>query len=170
MKLSPAGLWAHARSEEGRKQLRYVGVSLVFVPLGQILIQVLGYFAFDRNYTVASLVSAAVLTFPNFFANKWFVWRNTSREKLHTQVVVFWTAAMLGVTLATLLTWLVEQAVHDAKAGWVEPVAVIAAQLVGFGIVWVGRYLILDRWLFKVTEGHEPTPEEMGELHRELPI
>ena len=26
--------------------------------------------------------------------------------------------------------------------------AVLFAQLLGLGIVWVGRFLILDRWLF----------------------
>ncbi len=37
MKVSPSGLWAHARSDEGRKQLRYLGVSVFFVPVGQIV-------------------------------------------------------------------------------------------------------------------------------------
>ena len=41
MKVSPAGLVAHARTDEGKKQLRYLGVSLIFVPVGQILFQLL---------------------------------------------------------------------------------------------------------------------------------
>ncbi|MFZ4585230.1 MAG: GtrA family protein [Acidimicrobiia bacterium] len=171
MKLSPSGLWDHARTDEGKKQIRYALVSVVFVPLGQILIQLFGYFVFDKNYTVASIASAAVLTLPNFFANKRFVWRDSNRENLRTQVLVFWVAAMLGVTLATLLTFFVEQAVHNAKPGWIEPLAVFGAQLVGFGVIWVGRYVILDRWLFKVTHhGEEPHAAELEELHRELPI
>ena len=107
MKLSPAALRDHARSEVGRKQLRYMGVSVVFVPIGQILIQVLGS-VFDGNYTAASVVAAAILTVPNFFANKLLVWKDTSRDNLRTQVVVFWVAAMLGVSLATGLTFLVQ--------------------------------------------------------------
>ena len=170
-KLSPSGLLEHARSPEGRKQLRYAGISVVFVPVGQVLIQLLGYYAFDKNYTKASIASAAILTFPNFFANKWFVWRDSNSDKLRTQVLVFWVAAMLGVSLATLLTYFVEEAVKGSTSSWVEPVSVFFAQLVGFGIVWVGRYVILDRWLFKVThDGAEPTPEEIDELHHEFPI
>ena len=42
MKFSPAAVIDHARSDEGRKQLRYAAVSVVFVPIGQILIQLLG--------------------------------------------------------------------------------------------------------------------------------
>ena len=169
MKISPSAVIDHARSEQGRKQIRYAAVSVVFVPIGQILIQVLGAMVFDRDYTKASIVAAAILTVPNFFANKMWVWKDTSRDKLRTQVLVFWVAAMLGVAAATGLTYLVEQQFHNEGA--VEALAVFCAQLVGFGIVWVGRYLILDRWLFKVTHhGEEPGDDELDMLHGDLPI
>ncbi len=169
MKISPSAVMDHARSEQGRKQIRYAAVSVVFVPVGQILIQVLGALVFDRDYTKASIVAAAILTVPNFFANKMWVWKDTSRDKLRTQVLVFWVAAMLGVAAATGLTYLVEQQFHNEGA--VEALAVFCAQLVGFGIVWVGRYLILDRWLFKVTHhGEEPGDDELDMLHGDLPI
>ena len=169
MKISPSAVIDHARSEQGRKQIRYAAVSVVFVPVGQILIQVLGAMVFDRDYTKASIVAAAILTVPNFFANKMWVWKDTSRDKLRTQVLVFWVAAMLGVAAATGLTYLVEQQFHNEGA--VEALAVFCAQLVGFGIVRVGRYLILDRWLFKVTHhGEEPGDDELDMLHGDLPI
>ena len=174
MKLSPGAVLSHVRSDEGRKQLRYAGISLVFVPVGQILIQILAATVYKgdvNNFTYASITSAAVLTFPNFFANKYLVWKATSKDNLRTQVIVFWVAAMLGVSAATGLTWLVEQQVHDKVSGTVEAVAVFVAQLVGFGIVWVGRYLILDRWIFKVTHhGEEPSDDELEMLHGDVPI
>jgi putative flippase GtrA len=130
--------------------------------VGQVLIQILGL-VFD-SYTTASLVSAAILTLPNFFANKYFVWQVTSRANLRSQVLVFWVAAMLGVTLATILTKLVENAMVD-QTKLVRGVAVFFAQLLGFGIVWVGRFLILDKWLFKLA-GDEPgrASEVIGEI------
>ena len=174
MKISPSGLMDHARSDEGRKQLRYVGVAVVFVPLGQILIQVIALFLHnkrgDANFTAASIVSAAILTLPNFYANKTFVWKDTNKENLRTQVLVFWVAAMLGVTLATVLTAIVEHLTRE-QDHFVQAVCVFLAQCLGFGLVWIGRYLLLDRWLFKVTHhGQDPTPEEEAELHHEFPI
>lgn len=167
MKLSPAALVAHARSAEGRKKLRYAGVSVVFVPLGQGLIQLFGLF---MTFTAASVLSAAVLTLPNFFANKLYVWRVTSRENQRTQVAIFWVAAMLGVSFATGLTYLVEQLAADQSA-LVKRLAVVVAQLAGFGVVWVGRFLILDRWLFRLTHhGQEPSPGEAADLHTDVPI
>jgi len=171
--ISPSSVLAHAKTPQGRKQLRYAGVSVIFVPLGQILIQVLAAFVYDgkNKFTWASITAAAILTLPNFFANKYLVWRDTPKDNLRTQVIVFWLAAMLGVTFATSLTWVVEEYVVHDQDGLIENAAVFAAQLLGFGIVWVGRYLILDRWIFKVTHhGEEPDEDELDMLHGDLPI
>jgi putative flippase GtrA len=148
MGLSSSSLLAYARTDVTRKRLRYVGVSVVFIPVGQGLIQLLGLWL--DNYTAASLLGAAIVTVPGFFANKLFVWRNTSREKLHSQMLVFWVAMMLSVALATLLTHLVEKGMADQTTA-VRGAAVFFAQMLGFGIVWVARYFILDLWLFKVS-------------------
>jgi putative flippase GtrA len=164
MDLSAPSLIAYARTEEGRKKLRYCGVSVVFLPLGQILVQVLGLWL--DNYTAASLLAAAVVTLPNFFANKHFVWRVTSRENLRSQMLVFWVAMMLGVTLATLFTHLVEITTAD-QGHLVRGAAVFFAQLLGYGIVWVGRFLMLDRWLFKLAGDR---PEHAAEVRSEIPI
>ncbi len=177
MNFAPSTVVSHARSVEGRKQLRYAGVSLVFVPLGQVLIQVLGALVFttevagadETNWVAASLTSAAILTLPNFYANKRFVWRDVSKDSLRTQVLVFWLSAMLGAGFATALTFLADWAIHGH--GWVEQVAVFVAQLTGFGVVWIGRYIILDRWIFKATHhGEEPSEEELAMLHGDLPV
>jgi putative flippase GtrA len=154
MDLSYSGLIAYGRTEDARKKLRYAGVSVLFLPVGQILLQVLGVWLND--YTAASLLAAAIGTVPNFFANKHFVWRVTSRENLHRQMLVFWVTVMLGVSLATLLTLLVEQATAGHTRLICGP-AVLAAQLLGYGLVWVGRYLILDRWLFRIDMPEHPS-------------
>jgi putative flippase GtrA len=150
-----SGLMTYARTEEGRKKLRYCGVSTVFVPFGQILIQAFGLWL--DNYTVASLLAAAVVTIPNFFANKCFVWRLTSRRNMRRQVFVFWVAMMLGVSLATIFTHFVE-IVTVGQSHLVRGASVFTAQLLGYGIVWVGRFLLLNRWLFKLPEDLAPSP------------
>jgi hypothetical protein len=73
------------------------------------------------------------------------------------------------VSFATLLTWLVEKQFRGR--GLTEQVAVFSAQLLGFGVVWVVRYLVLDRWIFKVTHhGEEPGEDELEMMHGDVPI
>ena len=144
MLVSPSGLIAYARTEDARKKLRYAAVSVVFFPLGQVLIQVLGLWL--DNYTTASLLAWAIATVPGFFVYKRFVWRDMSRENLRRQLFVFWVAVMLTVSVTTLITYLVQNAMAD-QTMFIRGAAVFCAQLLGFGIVWVGRFLMLDRWL-----------------------
>lgn len=137
---------AHARTHAARKKLRYVGVAAAFMPLGQGLIQVLGRCLDD--YTAASLLAATIVTVPNFFANKHFVWRLTTRENLRKNMLVFWLVVVLGVSLATWFTHLVDQVTVD-RTTLVRGTAIFIVQLCGFGIAWIGRFFVLDRWLFK---------------------
>ncbi|MBW0017790.1 MAG: GtrA family protein [Mycobacterium sp.] len=149
-----------ARSDsDARKKLRYVVVAVAFLPFGQGLIQILGPWL--KDYTTASLLAAAIATVPNFYANRHFVWRVTSGKNLRNQILMFWVVVMLGVLLATIFTYLVDNVVAD-RTTLVRGTAVFIAQVVGFGIVWVGRFLVLDRWLFKSVK-HVP------ELTAEIP-
>ncbi|MEZ5238663.1 MAG: GtrA family protein [Microthrixaceae bacterium] len=146
MRVTATRMRNHARSDEGRKQQlrgRVARVRAAGPGPDPALRSVRVQQRKRHELTAASIASAAVLTVPNFFANKYIVWRHTSRDGLRTQVTVFWVAAMLGVTLATLLTYLVDVAI--AGHGWFEKVAVFCAQLTGFGIVWLARYIILDK-------------------------
>jgi hypothetical protein len=156
MNLSSSGLIRSADKEATRKKLRYAGVSVASVPIGQGLIQVLGLWL--DNYAAASLLTAAIVTVPSFFILKYFVWRHTSGENLGGQMLVFWVAMMLAFSLATLFTYIVDHATAD-QTTLIRGTAVLFAQLFAFGIVWVGRYLMLDRWLFNLMGD---TPNAIG--------
>ena len=41
----------------------------------------------------------------------------------------------------------------------VRALSVLFAQLLGLGIVWIGRFLMLDRWLFKLARSATASPE-----------
>jgi len=81
-------------------------------------------------------------------------------------VLVFWVAVMLSVSLATLFTHVVEIAMTD-QSHLVRGTAVFVAQLLGYGTVWVGRFLLLDRWLFKLAGD---APEHAAEVRGEIPV
>lgn len=169
MKFSPAGLLEHARSDEGRKQLRYAGVSVVFVPLGQLFVQLFLRFT-DWEAALSVLVTACLLTIPNYFANKILVWRDITKDRLRTQITVFWVAAMLGTGFAMALTTLAEQ-LTKSNSELTQAIWIFFAQLAGYGIVWVARYLVLDKWIFKATHhGEDPPQDLLDELHQDFPV
>lgn len=144
-------LW---RNHQFRKLLRYSAVSLVFVPLGQVFVQVF-YWLFAMREMWAVIATSVILTPPNYYANKRFVWRHKAKDNMHTEILVFWVAAILGTAsaaaLVTVAAHLVPQAEYGAK---MHALALFVAQLVGFGIVWVARFVFLDKLLFKAANDH----------------
>ena len=78
--------------------------------------------------------------------------------------------AMLGTGFAMGLAAIAEVFTKDAS-DLAQAVWLFAAQLGGYGMVWVGRYLFLDRFIFKVTHhGEEPDEDDLGMMHGDLPV
>ena len=61
-----------------------------------------------------------------------------------------------------LFAYVVDHATAE-ETTLIRGTAVLSAQLLAFGIVWVGRYLMLDRWLFKLVPS---LPMRSGPLKR----
>jgi putative flippase GtrA len=174
MKLSSLSLIAHLRTGETRKKLRYAGVPVVVVALGQGLIQVLGPWL---SYTSASLLAAGVVIVPSFLVKKRFVWRSMSRVYRRNQVILFWVGVMLSVSLTTFFTYLVENALAR-QTTLIRGSAVLIAQLVGLGIVWIAGRLIVNRLFLEragdrpdlqFTRKAQPDIAEPGSIWAEIP-
>ncbi|MCB1026235.1 MAG: GtrA family protein [Microthrixaceae bacterium] len=145
-------LWNH---HQFRKLLRYSAVSLVFVPLGQLLLQ-LFHWLIGIDVVPAQLIAATILTPPNFLANKFYVWRHANRDKVRTEVVVFWVSAVLGTAFAAGCLYLVDGWLpEDSTSALARAAGIFAAQLLGYGIVWAARFVFLDKLVFTVTHLHE---------------
>lgn len=143
-------------SHQFRKLLRYSAVSLVFVPLGQAFVY-LFHQGFGINEVVAVLLTSAMLTPPNYLANKNYVWRHKAKDNMRTEITVFWVAAVLGTGFASGFVFLAGQVFPEADGKLSHNIAIFFAQLVGFGIVWVARFIFLDKLIFKATH-HEGEP------------
>jgi putative flippase GtrA len=69
------------------------------------------------------------------------------RNSFFTEVLPFWGMALLGLVFST---WLV--AIADRR--WGTTIAIQAANLSAFGVLWVFKFLVLNHVLFKVEHGH----------------
>lgn len=142
----------------------------MFVPFGQALVQTLRW-VFDVNEVLAVLISACLLTLPNYLANKYIVWRDKSKDNRAAEVTVFWLAAVLGTAFAMGFVFVAAKIIPEEDGKLLHAAAIFIAQLLGYGIVWVARYVFLDRLIFKATHhGEEPPPELLDDLHRDFPV
>lgn len=136
-----------------RRKLRYASVSVVFVPIGQVLLQLIVAFGFDgsdsgRDNALANVMVATILSPPYYVASRRFVWGLRSSSQVTRDAAVFWTMAVGGVIASSATLWLAAILFPTSDDVW-RGIRVLIASLSGTGVFWVIRYLLADRWLFK---------------------
>ena len=143
-----AGAVGWARSPGGRKLVRYSMVSVVAVAISQAVLAVC-YGVLDWSARVANITAVCVSAVPAYYLNRAWAWGKRGRSHLLKEIVPFWAMALLGLVLST---WATDAAESYAVARWssrlVQTVIVMAASLAAFGVLWVAKFAILNRYLF----------------------
>ncbi len=128
--------WAMARGKPGR----YAMVSAVAVAVTQVTLLV-SLVVVGLAAVWANIVSVSVGCIPSYLLNRYWVWGKRTRNRFLTEVLPFWVMAIVGLALSTGMVVL-------ADRNFDHVLAIMAANLSGFGVLWVARYMILDRIMF----------------------
>ena len=148
MNLTPAALVAHAKSEPGRRAIRYSATSLICVAITQVLLftftskSLLGWRPGWGNITAVMLTSI-----PAFILNKRWVWGKRGKAHMRREVIPFGVFTLAGWVLSTLMVVLATDATSSMSRS-AHQLAIQAANIAGFGILWVLKYLFLDKIMF----------------------
>lgn len=87
---------------------------------------------------VANMFAACVMSVPAYLLSRAWVWEVNGRHDMRRQVLPFWAITFAGLVVLTLMAAGADQAFG---AG----LAVNFASLVGYFIVWVAKFFLLDR-------------------------
>lgn len=131
--------------------LKYAGASLVGVTVGSSTL--LLFLALGVQEVLANFLSVAISSVPAYIINRYWVWEKKDANSLKREIVPFWAMAFLGLVLSSLF-------VNWAKDRTDVDLLILVANLSGFGVLWVAKFFVLDKYLFGATpEEHlEPPP------------
>jgi putative flippase GtrA len=135
-----------------RKLLRYAAASLVGVVVGQSCL--FGFYSvLDWPAAAANFAAVAISSVPAYLINRYWVWQKRDTNSLRREIAPFWGMAFLGLILSTIAV-----SVVDDRTDWAP--AILAANLAGFGVLWVAKFLVLDKVLFAEVgrDAAEPPP------------
>ncbi len=153
----PASL-RQTRSRHGAKLLRFGAVSTFNVVFGQSLLfaaqTVVGWSAVASNVFAVSISAV-----PAYLLCRYWVWQKRGKNHFMREVVPFWSLAFLGFALSTVAVWFV------ARQWDPHPLVINLTNLTAFGVVWISKFFILDRVLFK---HEELTDEPLDALVEEI--
>jgi putative flippase GtrA len=129
-------------SSHGPKLLRYGAVSAFNVVFGQSMLFA-AQTVLEWSAVASNVFSVAMSAIPAYLLSRYWVWQKRGKNHFMREVVPFWSLALLGFALSTVAVWFVE-------GRWdPEPIYINLTNLAAFGVVWVSKFIILDRVLFK---------------------
>ncbi len=157
-KYHPRVLVAHARTEAGMRAIRYSATSLICVAITQVLIIVF-YKGVRLNEVESNLAATMLTSIPAFALNKYWVWGKRGKAHLRREVLPFWLFTVAGWALSTGAVYLAAHHVGDPHSS-LRTISVMAASITGFGVLWILKYLFLDKIMFG-DEHHTPYDEDI---------
>ena len=123
------------------KALRYVTVSVLGTLTTQVLLW-LTHGKLEWSAVASNIFAVTVTSVPAYFASRYWIWGKNDKNRFWGEVVPFWGLAIAGLVLSTIF-------VAIASTWSDSTVMVSLANLAGFGVLWVAKFLILDEVLFK---------------------
>jgi putative flippase GtrA len=128
----------------GLRALKYASVSVVGIAVTQVLLvicyQLVGMTAAWSNFTAVSGASI-----PAYLLNRQWVWKKSGRHSVRREVLPFWGISLLGLIISTV-------AVGFVSRSWDSQLAVSGTNIASFGVLWIGKYLVLDSIMFGTAE------------------
>ena len=132
------------------KLLRYSGASVVGIVLTQsLLVLLVGVENLDAE--LSNLVAVMLTSVPVFYLNKRWVWGKAGPAQMRREVLPFWGFTLLGLVVSTVLVTVVD---NYTDRTW----PVLLANIGGFGLVWVVKFLFLDAVVFGLVEEDAEQP------------
>ena len=123
------------------KLVRYSAASVAGVVTSQVVL--LGcVFGLGMAAAWANVIAVVVGAIPNYLINRAWTFGKQGKHSMYREVLPFWGMALLGLGLSTIaVAWADTR--YDGSA-----IALSGANIGSFGVLWVGRFFILDRVLF----------------------
>ena len=147
MPRSPRATLRRLRARHGRQLTRYSIGSVVAAAASQLTFTVM--YALGVSATVASVLGFAAGIAPNYQLNRRWAWGRRGRSHLGTEVLPYLGVAATSLLLTVLGTRWGEARVRALDLGDTQRVVLTALVFaVVNGVLFLGKYLVLDRWLF----------------------
>jgi putative flippase GtrA len=130
--------------------LRYASVSVVSMGTTQLLLMWLVASGLQpARANITAVIAGAV---PAYVLYRYWAWSDAPRDDVVRQTTSYLVVVVIGLGLSTL-------AVHLAAQVTTSPPLLGAANISAFGLIFVARFFVLDRFIF-VRATHRPAPAE----------
>src|ERR1019366_7001130 len=146
MKQSLVRLWQFLRTPQGLKLLRYSAVSIISA-LTSLVILTIVYGVLRLWTEVASVLFSNVMAgIPSYILNRRWVWGKSGRSHIWREILPFWVMSITGIGFALYTASLAHNFAQSHHLHHLaQTVLVVGANIAAFGILWLLKFIILNR-------------------------
>lgn len=134
--------------EHRTKALRYCGVSVVNVLTGATALAFC-HGVLHWSAVASNLMAWAVSTIPAYMLSRAWVWKQSGAHRLSGELLPFWILALVGLAFSTFVVDLIERYTERTTL-------ILLGNLAAYGVVWLGKYVFLDKIMWKHRPAVEP--------------
>jgi putative flippase GtrA len=130
----------YLRPNYGKKVGRFLIVSAFNVAFGQSLL-ILAHSWLGWSFAVSNVAAVSVSAGPAYILTRYWVWEKRTKNHLVKEVLPFWGLAFFGLIVSTI-------AAGIANTYTDTQIVLNLVNLASFGVIWVFKFFILDRFMF----------------------
>jgi putative flippase GtrA len=153
MRSTVVRLWRFCQTPEGLKVVRYTLVSAISALTSLIILTVV--YGVLRLWTevISTLFANVMAGIPSYILNRRWVWGKSGRSHIWREILPFWVMSLTGIGFA-LYTATLAHNFADAHHlhHLARTVLVVGANVAAFGILWILKFLILNRLFAQIAD------------------
>ncbi|HEY5274828.1 MAG TPA: GtrA family protein [Acidimicrobiales bacterium] len=155
MSMAPSSVSTRARAymktPEFTKLWRYCTVSGISTVTSLVLLYVF-YRVVGLSPRWANVVAACIATVPSYYLNRSWAWGKNGRSHFMKEVAPFWLIALVSLLISTEVVGFAGHESADIASKDVRALILVAANFVTYGFLWVGKFMLFNKLLFKHRE------------------
>ncbi|MGH9304109.1 MAG: GtrA family protein [Acidimicrobiales bacterium] len=140
---------AFRRSPHFKRLIKYASVSIIATIVTQTVLFLTYHVLTLASAMECNVLATAVSTIPAYYLNRTWTWRKGGKSDFWREVAPFWMISFVGLLLSTIAVGI---AAHNADrispSSDIRALVVQLANLSTYALIWVGRYMVFNRYLF----------------------
>ncbi len=132
-----------------KRLMKFAAVSVISTVVTQTVL----FLTYDvitlSSAMVCNVIATSVATVPAYWLNRTWTWGKRGKSSALREIAPFWIISFVGLVLSTVAVGI---AAHNADQishlHVVRTLFVQFANLFTYGLIWVGRYTVFNKFLF----------------------
>ena len=148
---------AIARTDSGRKTIRYAAVSVVAIAVSQVtLLLCYGLLHWDGDRaTRAQLVAFVTSSIPSYYLNRMWVWGKSGKSHMWKEILPFWVVGLAQLLISLVFVkWAQGVVERSTESHSMRTLGFLFNNLFVYGVMWVAKFMFFNKVLF----AHRPMP------------